>query len=139
VDFCKAKETWFRERLGLILENGIASHDTFQRVFQIISPNEMERCFVSWVQSIAVKTEGEIVAIDGKTLCGSRDGEVNPLHMVSAWANTNQMVLGQVILIRNKNHTIIAADFPRDYVLLLVGRQPNCVVGLAAQKICPQA
>jgi predicted transposase YbfD/YdcC len=96
VDFCKVKETWFKERLGLVLETGIASHDTFQRVFQIINPNELERCFVSWVQSIAVKTEGEIVAIDGKTLCGSKHGESNPLHMVSAWANTNQMVLGQV-------------------------------------------
>jgi len=96
VDFFRVKEEWFRERLGLELKNGIASHDTFQRVFQMINPKEMERCFVSWVQSIAIKTEGEIVSIDGKTLRGSRGGKRNPLHMVSAWANANQMVLGQV-------------------------------------------
>ena len=68
VDFCKVKEAWFKERLGLELENGIASHDTFQRVFQLIDPKEMERSFILWVKSIALKTKGEIVSIDGKTL-----------------------------------------------------------------------
>ena len=96
VDFCKVKETWFRERLGLELKNGIASHDTFQRVFQLINPKELERCFISWVQSIVVKTKGEIVSIDGKTSRGSKGGNKNPLHMASAWASANQMVLGQV-------------------------------------------
>ena len=96
VDFCRVKESWFRERLGLKLENGIASHDTFQRVFQLINPREMERCFISWVKSIEIKTKGEIISIDGKTLCGSKDGEISAIHMVSAWANANQLVLGQI-------------------------------------------
>jgi len=96
VDFCKVKEMWFKERLGLILKNGIASHDTFQRVFQLINPKELERCFVSWVKSIAIKTKGEIVSIDGKTSCGSKSIGKSPLHMVSAWASSNQMVLGQI-------------------------------------------
>ncbi|MDR3020593.1 MAG: ISAs1 family transposase, partial [Treponema sp.] len=96
VDFCKVKAEWFKERLGLKLEHGIASHDTFQRIFQIIDPKEMERSFISWVKSIAVKTDGEIVSIDGKTLRRSRNGERNAIHMVSAWANKNQLVLGQV-------------------------------------------
>jgi predicted transposase YbfD/YdcC len=95
VDFCEVKIEWFRERLGLELKNGVASHDTFQRIFQLINPKEMERCFVSWVNSIAVKTAGEIVAIDGKTLRGSK-GKNKPLHMVSAWAKKNQLVLGQI-------------------------------------------
>ena len=96
VDFCKVKEIWFREKLGLELKNGIASHDTFQRVFQIIDPYELENSFVSWVKSIAIRTKGEIVSIDGKTLCGSRDAKTKAIHMVSAWANANQLVLGQV-------------------------------------------
>jgi predicted transposase YbfD/YdcC len=96
VDFCKVKEKWFKERLGLELKNGIASHDTFQRIFQIINPKEMEHSFISWVKSIAVKTNNEIVSIDGKTLRRSQNGEVNAIHMVSAWANKNQLVLGQV-------------------------------------------
>jgi len=96
VDFCKVKEDWFRKRLGLQLDKGIASHDTFQRIFQLINPKEFERCFVEWVKSIAVKTEGEVVAIDGKTSRGSKGGSKAPIHMVSAWANANKLVLGQV-------------------------------------------
>jgi len=96
VDFCKVKADWFRANMGLVLENGVASHDTFQRVFQIIKPNEMENSFVSWVRSIAVKTKGEIVSIDGKTVCGSKSDTAKAVHMVGAWANTNQLALGQV-------------------------------------------
>jgi len=96
VDFCKVKEQWFRNRLGLELANGIASHDTFQRIFQLINPDEMEKSFVSWVKSIAVKTKGEIISIDGKTVCGSKDTESKAIHMVGAWANANQLGLGQV-------------------------------------------
>lgn len=96
VDFCRVKETWFREILGLTLKNGIASHDTFQRIFQLIRPEELEASFLLWVGSIARKTKGEIISIDGKTVCGSRDAKTKAIHMVSAWANANQLVLGQV-------------------------------------------
>ena len=71
VDFCRVKESWFREKLKLELKNGIASHDTYQRIFQLIAPHEFELGFISWVRSIAIKTKGEIVSIDGKTVCGS--------------------------------------------------------------------
>ena len=94
-DFCKVKTDWFREKLNLGLENGVASHDTFQRVFQIMNPHEFENAFVSWVKSIAVKVKGEIVSIDGKTACGSK-GAAKAIHMVGAWGNTNQLALGQV-------------------------------------------
>jgi len=96
VDFCRVKETWFREKLNLVLENGIASHDTFQRVFQRIKPEELEKSFLSWVGSIAQKTNGEIISIDGKTVRGSRNAKGKAIHMVSAWASVNQLVLGQV-------------------------------------------
>jgi predicted transposase YbfD/YdcC len=96
VDFCRVKEQWFREKLGLKLGNGIASHDTFQRVFQLIKPEELEQSFLSWVKSVARQTKGEIISIDGKTICGSRDAKAKAIHMVSAWGNANQMVLGQV-------------------------------------------
>jgi len=96
VDFCKVREDWFRDKLGLLLANGIASHDTFQRVFQLIKPEEFEKSFVSWVKSILVKTKGEIVSIDGKTVCGSKDETKRAIHMVGAWGNANQLALGQV-------------------------------------------
>ena len=96
VDFCKVKQSWFKEKLGLVLKNGLASHDTFQRVFQLICPMEPERCFLSWIKSVVRQTNGEIISIDGKTVCGSRDAKAKAVHMVSAWANANQLVLGQV-------------------------------------------
>jgi predicted transposase YbfD/YdcC len=96
VDFCRVKESWFREKLNLELKNGISSHDTFQRIFQLINPEELEQSFLSWVKSIAEKTKGEIISIDGKTVCGSRDNKTKAIHMVGAWANANQLALGQV-------------------------------------------
>lgn len=96
VDFSRVKEDWFREKIGLSLTNGIASHDTFQRIFQLINPKELEKSFFSWVKSVARKTKGEIISIDGKTVCGSQDIKAKAIHMVSAWANANQLVLGQV-------------------------------------------
>jgi len=96
VDFCRVKKSWFQEKLGLILENGVASHDTFQRVFQLIKPEELELSFLSWIKSVAQLTKGEVISIDGKTVCGSRDAKAKAIHMVSAWANANQVVLGQV-------------------------------------------
>jgi len=96
VDFSRVKKVWFQDALGLRLENGIASHDTFQRVFQLINPAELEASFTAWVKSVAQKTKGEIISIDGKTACGSRDAKAKAIHMVSAWANANQLALGQV-------------------------------------------
>jgi predicted transposase YbfD/YdcC len=94
-DFCRVKCDWYREKLGLLLEHGTASHDTYSRVFELIEPKEFEKGFSKWVQSIRKKTKDEIVSIDGKTLCGSGD-ETTAVQMVSAWANANQLVLGQV-------------------------------------------
>ena len=94
-DFCRVKCEWFREKLGLELVHGTASHDTYERVFGMIEPKEFERCFAKWVRSIRKKTKDEIVSIDGKTLCGSGD-EHTAIEMVSAWSSANQLVLGQV-------------------------------------------
>jgi len=94
--FGKSKRDWFKKFLEL--PHGIPSHDTFGRVFGLINPEEFKRSFLSWVQTIQKLTEGEVVAIDGKQLRGSRD-ESNgqtALDMVSAWATVNQLVLGQV-------------------------------------------
>jgi predicted transposase YbfD/YdcC len=95
-DYCRVQADWFRNKMGLKLENGVASHDTFQRIFQIIKPTELERCFRLWVSSVVEMTEGEIVGIDGKTSRGSRDKKRKAIHMVSAWATANRVVLGQI-------------------------------------------
>lgn len=88
------------EFLKTILElpNGIPSHDTFGYVYARIDPNEFGKCFASWIESIREATEGEVVAIDGKTLRRShqRSKGKGPLHLVSAWATVNRLTLAQV-------------------------------------------
>lgn len=95
-DYCRVKEKWFKESLHMTLGNGIPSHDTLQRVWGMIEPKEFEQCFCEWVQAVCQKTKGEIVSIDGKTIRRSGGKQQKPIHMVSAWANTQQMVLGQM-------------------------------------------
>ncbi|GHV37792.1 ISAs1 family transposase [Synergistales bacterium] len=91
----RMKETWFRTFLDL--PNGIPSHDTFNRVFSLLSPEEFSKCFIKWTQSLAKKLEG-VVAIDGKTLRRSflSASKTTALHMVSAWSSENKLVLGQI-------------------------------------------
>ena len=94
--FGRAKEAWFRQFLEL--PNGIPSHDTFGRVFSLLAPEAFEACFRAWVASIRTLIPGEIIAIDGKTLRRShnRAKGLAALHLVSAWATANRVVLGQV-------------------------------------------
>jgi len=102
-DFSRAKESWLKDKLGLILKHGIPSHDTFQRVVSLIKPKEFEKCFSEWVRAAYKRTDGEIVSIDGKTLCGSRKAGDSALHLVSAWANKNRLVLGQTATDKKSN------------------------------------
>ena len=91
----KKKEEWLKQFLEL--PNGIPSHDTFARVFARIDPQQLQNSFLSWIKSINKITEGEVIAIDGKTLRHSYDKgkDKGAIHMVSAWATTNRLVLGQ--------------------------------------------
>jgi predicted transposase YbfD/YdcC len=92
----KEKHQWLKGFLSL--PNGIPSHDTIRRLFIRLNPDHLQECFLSWVQSIRAHIQGEVVSIDGKTARRTHDryhGK-SALHMVSAWASENRMVLGQV-------------------------------------------
>jgi len=91
----RSKLAWLRTFLEL--PNGIPSHDTFRRVFMLIDPDAFEAGFTAWVGSLVAGFEREVVAIDGKTLRRSFDHgrEQSPLHLVSAWASEQGLVLGQ--------------------------------------------
>lgn len=83
----------------LTLKNGIPSHDTINRVFQIINPREFERCFIEWSNGLKDANVLErVIAIDGKTCRGSKDSfhHKSPIHSVHAWSVENGICLGQV-------------------------------------------
>lgn len=93
--FGEAKQEWFESFLEL--PNGIPSSDTFWRVFGAIDPEQFQGCFLSWMGAISQLSGGEIIALDGKQLRHSYDKASgrSAIHMVSAWATSNRLVLGQ--------------------------------------------
>jgi predicted transposase YbfD/YdcC len=91
----RCKREWLESFLEL--PHGIPSHDTFARVFALLDPLAFQEGFRNWVQALVEATEGRVLAIDGKTLRHSFDKAKGKgaLHMVSAWAAENRMILGQ--------------------------------------------
>ena len=125
-EFGNAKLAWFRTVLEL--PNGIPSHDTFGRVFAALDPEQFQQCFLAWVQAVAARVDPQIVALDGKTVRRSHDrgnGKA-AIHMVSAWAATNRLVLGQV-KVDEKSNEITALP-----VLLQVLALKGCIVTIDA-------
>jgi predicted transposase YbfD/YdcC len=94
--FGHCKEKWFRTFLEL--PNGIPSHDTFRRVFMLLAPEAFEQCFMSWAAQLSQASGGRLIAVDGKTIRRSLDraNHKAAIHMVSAWCEDNEMVLGQL-------------------------------------------
>jgi predicted transposase YbfD/YdcC len=105
-EFGTAKRAWLATFLEL--PNGIPSHDTFGRVFARIDPEQFQRSFLAWVQALE-QVRADVIAIDGKTHRGSHDRSNGKaaLHLVSAWAAENRLVLGQVA-VDDKSNEITA-------------------------------
>ena len=102
-EFGLAREEWLKTFLEL--PNGIPSHDTLGRVFSMIDGAEFGRCFIEWVRQLAGLTS-QVIAIDGKTIRGSREKE-RAITVVSAWAAANQLILGQQA-VEGKSNEIVA-------------------------------
>lgn len=90
----KLKLDWLRQHLPFA--NGVASHDTFGRVFTLLSARQFEACFLRWMSEPCPGLEGQHVAIDGKSVRGSHQGGNGPIHLVSAWSTAAGLTLGQV-------------------------------------------
>ena len=99
----RSKQNWLAQFLGL--SAGIPSHDTFRRVFMLLDAEAFEACFLAWAASRASSLEGEVVAIDGKTLRRSFDrrSAQSPLHVVSAWATDRSLVLAPRLVEETSN------------------------------------
>lgn len=112
-EFGKRKAAWLTSFLEL--NNGIPTHDTFARVFAALKPTAFQERFVRWVQAVATATAGEVVAVDGKTARRSHDKEagLGPLHVVSAWATRNRLVLGQVKVDEKSNEITAVPELLR--------------------------
>lgn len=95
-NFGKKRKKWLSRFLQL--PHGVPSHDTFGRIFEKINPQEFQNCFMHWIEFVTERTEGQVIAIDGKTLRRSHDksNDKKAIHMVSAWASSNQVILGQL-------------------------------------------
>lgn len=96
-EFGRKKRKWLAKFLNL--SEGIPSHDRFNAILAAIKPAEFEKCLLSWIVALHEITDGQIVAIDGKTLRHSFDAASSKaaIHMVSAWATANHVTLGQVV------------------------------------------
>ncbi len=101
--FGHAKHDFLRRFLAL--PNGIPSHDTIRAVLTRLDPRHFEQCFLDWVNAVFERTMGKVVALDGKTLRRSynRRSKKAALQMVSAWATSNRLVLGQVAVDAHSN------------------------------------
>jgi predicted transposase YbfD/YdcC len=99
--FGERRHAWLKRFLAL--PHGIPSHDTFERVFDRLDPRAFQACFRAWITALCAHLEMPHIAIDGKTLRHSGAGELGPLHVVSAWATANHLVLGQEVVAAKSN------------------------------------
>ena len=124
-----AKQAWLKKFLPL--HNGIPKHDVYRRVFNCLHPAAIERCFMAWVRDIKQDAAQEIIAVDGKTVRGSFNSqlEASPLHLVSAWATSSRMVLAQVKT-QDKSNEITAIPCLLEFIAL-----KGCIVTIDARTV----
>ncbi len=122
----RTAELWFQS-IGFCF-NGIPSHDTIGRFFRLVDSQAFESCFVRWVQTLAENIQG-VIAIDGKTICNAGDffhGK-KALHIVTAFAADNDIILGQLRTAEKSNEITAIPErlntlsLKGDYVIGLKG------------------
>ncbi len=123
--FSRERKEWLREHLEL--PNGLPSADTYARVFAAIDPQAFMDCFTAMVASRCPALQGELVAIDGKTLrrSGSKGGG-KALHVISAWAGIRGITLGQLAVGEKSNEITAVPKLLRQLDV------KGCVVSLDA-------
>jgi predicted transposase YbfD/YdcC len=125
-EFTETKFEWLSSFLDL--PNGPPSHDTFNRVFAALDPQQFQTCFATWMKAVATILPAEVIALDGKTVRRSHDRYSGKaaIHMVSAWATTNRLVLAQVKVDRKSNEITAIPELLRALAI------EGCIVTLDA-------
>lgn len=98
--FAKTRRNWLKKMIHM---TSIPSHDTFNRIFQSITPENFTDFLINITKRLRKEISGEIVAFDGKTHCGTASENITPLHMLNAWAVQNRLVLGQLAVPEKSN------------------------------------
>lgn len=111
--FGQTKAAWLSQLLAL--PNGIPAHDTFNRVFAALDPEQFRAGFQSWIQAVAEVLPTQVIAVDGKTVRGSQERSrgKSAIHMVSAWATQSQLILAQVKVDEKSNEITAIPDLLR--------------------------
>lgn len=134
-DYAQAREDWLREHIGM---QSVPSHDTFNRVFQAISPSRFGECLMELSRRLREQVSGDIVAFDGKTHRRTASGKDNALHMLNAWSVENRLVLGQ-LAVEEKSNEIPAVPQLMDMLDLkgcvVTADALNCQKTVAAKAI----
>jgi predicted transposase YbfD/YdcC len=101
--FARERRDWLSTFLAL--PNGVPSHDTFERIFELLSPKALQRCFLRWIEGVIGEQDDKHFAIDGKALRGSRNATSGqrPLHLVSVWSTQAGLGLGQLAVAQKSN------------------------------------
>ena len=134
--FGETKAEWLQQFLELPF--GIPSHDTFGRVLSVIAPAAFERCLLKWVNQQVKLLDREIVALDGKTLRGSHDraNEQDAIEIVSAWAVSERLTLGQIKVADGSNEITAVPEVLRQLNVegcIVTVDALNCQKAIAAQ------
>ena len=129
--FARERREWLATFLDIPTRT--PSHDTFERLFDRLDPDVLQRCLLGWIQAISGELKIDHIAIDGKTLChsGSPTRGLGALHLVSAWATTHGLSLGQVA-VDGKSNEITA--IPRLLELLTVKGALVTIDAMGCQK-----
>ena len=123
-----SKQEWLAQFLEL--PHGIPSDDTFRRLFERLNTQVLEKCLSQWLNSLLGSVAQEIIPIDGKTLRGSYDRNqgVKALHLVTAWASEQRLILGQVKVEDHSNEiTAIPESKSSYYVQSSETMVPKCL------------
>ena len=98
-EFGKSRKEYLAKFLEL--PNGIPDSDTFRRVFERFNPSELSSCLINWVS--VERAKRGVVAIDGKTICGSGNVQHKACHVISAFVAENQITLGELTVDEKTN------------------------------------
>lgn len=102
-EFGEARQTWLKQFLKL--PNGIPDRDTFQRVFEWLKPDTLAECLYGWLGQH--RPEESVVAMDGKTICGSKNENHRTYHIVNTFVAENQLTLREIIVDEKDNETAV--------------------------------